>query len=68
MLGRAVDPVLILNNGASLYFPVVQASVAGMDNPGTRLSANVVFVNKTKVSLLQIEKHAVASTPMHRSL
>ena len=60
MLGRSVDPVLVLNSSASTFFPIVAASVSSVDIEGPPLSARVVFVNKTKVSLLQIEKRATA--------
>jgi hypothetical protein len=60
MLGRTVDPVLVLNSSASTFFPIVTASVSTVDVKGPPLSARVVFVNKAKVSLLQIEKQAIA--------
>jgi len=60
MLERSVDPVLVLNSGASHFFPIVTANVSSVDSKGPPLAAKVVFVNKTRVSLLQIEKRAIA--------
>lgn len=56
MLERSADPALVLNSSALTFFPIVAASISRADVDGPPLSANVVFVNKTKVSLLQIEK------------
>jgi hypothetical protein len=56
MLGRSLDPVLILNSGASSFFAVVGASVSSVDGKGPPVPTKVAFVNKSKVSLLQIEK------------
>lgn len=67
MLDRSVDPGLVLNHQASTFFPVVAAKVSCVDAPGPPLVAKVVFVNKNKVSLLQIEKQTVAPKA-HESL
>ena len=47
----------MLNSGASNFFPIVTATISSVELRAT-LSARVVFVNKTKVSPLQIDDHA----------
>lgn len=55
MIGRNFEPLAMLNSGASHFFPLVTATLSSVENNVPTLSAKVVFVNKTKVSLLQID-------------
>jgi len=58
MFERSVDPITMLNSGASKFFPVVNATVASADHNARELSAKVAFVNKSKVAALQIDERA----------
>ena len=62
MLERSADPQLLLNSQASAFFPVVAASVTDASDAAQHLSASVVFVNKQKVALLEIDRRAVATS------
>lgn len=61
MLERSADPQLLLNSQASAFFPVVAASVTDASDAAQLFTASVVFVNKLKVALLEIDRHAVAT-------
>jgi hypothetical protein len=55
MIGRNFEPITLLNGGASHFFPLVAATISSVESNVPTLSAQVAFVNKTKVSLLQID-------------
>jgi len=58
MIGRNFDSITLLNGGASCFFPMVSVTISSVEPGVPTISAKVVFVNKTKVSLLQIDDHA----------
>ena len=64
MIGRNFDSITLLNGGASCFFPMVSVTISSVEPGVPTISAKVVFVNKTKVSLLQIDDHADSAVPI----
>lgn len=65
LLGRAVDPILLLGTTASNFFPIVSATIASTHRDAPQLTANVVFVNKHKVATLHINQRVNAPPLTH---
>jgi hypothetical protein len=59
MLERSIDPELLLSARASNFFPIVNPTITSPDKGSPPLSAHVAFVNKQKVSLIEIDKRTV---------
>lgn len=56
MLERSADPELLLNARASNFFPMVNATVTNSAANDPPLSTQVAFINKHKISLLEIDR------------
>jgi len=63
MLKGSPDSLLVLQHGLSTFFPFTSARVCRLGTTSDSVSAEVALVNKSKVSLLHLERQSITGDP-----
>jgi hypothetical protein len=66
MVKGSGDPALVLMHAAPTFFPIVEPILSGVGATNATIPARVALVNKTKVSLIQIERHKLSSSSFNQ--